>query len=195
VRPRGGRYLGHAAEQSFGRARTHQHEAVGAHCPRRPAPRRSRPFALGRLDRKSVSAIARAPARPRKARSTGRARKAGFFGVQMVAPRVHQGLRGKSPPAAPVARATGRAGGCLASAGRQFALDCIEPRHHPRSTLPSTGTARAHRTRIAAIAGPPYSGRRPAAPKSSVSLSPESARHAARRRPCAQACRLRGARA
>ena len=83
-RPFGGRHFGHAAEQTLGRPRA--------------APAKNRPRERARKPRRGASAPSRfgtrrgnvpprRPYAPHSFRSTGKTRRPGFFGVQMVAPR------------------------------------------------------------------------------------------------------------
>ena len=122
-------------------ARTHLREETT-----KAAPRRRRPAAFGAL-RGNVS-DRRANA-PRNAPIHGQSTQAGFFGVQMVAPRSISACA-KSPARADGHQALRRGAGCPALAAGNSS-STANSRATTRSTLPSTAAAGASKA-MAAIA-------------------------------------------
>ena len=145
VRPGRRRHLGHAAEQSLRRPACAPARGRRRARPRTPRRAAACPSRFGAL-RGKVSGVA---ARARRAGSIhGQSAQAGFFGVQIVAPRSIIACA-KSP-----ARASGTSV-CASAAdlrlgGRQ-SRSIANSRATTRSTLPSTATARRSNA-IAAIA-------------------------------------------
>ena len=134
VRPFGGRHLGHAAEQPLRRPRAHEHEAIGARTTN-AAPRRRRPSFFGAL----IGNLSGSPRR-RAAQASihGQSAQAGFFGVQMVAPRSISACA-KSPARFAGTRPSASRRICAFAAGSSSST--AKSLATTRSTLPSTAAA------------------------------------------------------
>ena len=137
ARPGGGRHFGHAAEQAFRRPRAHQHDNRRRAARRRPRRGAARLRASAPCAETSRRRRARAP---RKPSFHGQSAQAGFFGVQMVAPRSIIACA-KSPARARGVSARAKRAD-LAAWPPAAASSTAKSRAITRSILPSTGDRR-----------------------------------------------------